>query len=289
MNFKEWLYSELSYQPQDIPKWFYVGARWNPDQLAAMKLTGLRGITSNYHTAAQREKGVCIVMDGPQTEKINQLSRVLYEPEYMASKGWEAAKRVFYSNQWGMAQALLDEILPDYLGAHIIGELKSQFHQPIKKLSTFLGMLWKGMQPHIDKSYLYPKTWEEFNKRAREIYLKQTQAFQQEAEWIVKNEILNIPPNTILLIDVEKSCDLDVLRPDTPLDTILRLGNKFREGVKNLQNYQLYFFTGDDSLSARQKLYEAAFEISRGNDFSQHTSSWKEVEIFIEKHGEGKA
>jgi hypothetical protein len=279
MRFKEWFcFNEMSYTQEDIPKWFFVGIRWEPEQLVHMKLAGLKGIVGgDFNIATAAHQGPVLVLDGPQTEKINKLSKVLYEPEYMASKGFQASRRM---RKWetpaSVAQLLIPVVMPSLKATikinDIYGKIAPKFEEPIKKLNTFLGKLWRELQPykqHFDENI---KTWEDFKNKTMEFLTERAKKYEEESEWIVKDKTLNIPQNTILFLSVKDILGeppADFMKFDKAAETYF---NQFEEYINKLKNnYQLYLFEN------RLHLYKAVERLAKGMGFEHESTPWATI------------
>jgi hypothetical protein len=207
MNFKEWLYSEVSYTPEQIPKEFFLGLRWNPAQLAERRLTGVQGITADMSTAKIHERGALLIMDGPQTEKMNQISKIMYEkPEYLASKGMSAVGRIMgytpgpSAREVMIYRACTKIFAPFSDPGDIAQEIYREF--PVtKKLSQFLKEFWNRLQPHLKKpKSIEDVTWERFKGIVVEELARLGRVYASESEWRVKDNTLNIPKGSKLLL-----------------------------------------------------------------------------------------
>jgi hypothetical protein len=98
---KRYLRLARSYEPKDIPKHFYLATYLRPDwapQFAKLELQGVQGISASadiitYYIPSRRS--VLLIMDGPETARINKLSRILYDnPLYLSSKKMNVMDRI---------------------------------------------------------------------------------------------------------------------------------------------------------------------------------------------------
>jgi hypothetical protein len=232
MNFKHWL-NEVSYTERDIPKYFFVGIRWDFEALKKRQLPGVKGISENLETAHNLgEEGIILAMPGRETEKINQLSKVLYDnPYYAASKNWEAAIRVinFPSDDITadiVMRSLMNitdrvkEIPPisDSGNARrAVRNLIAQHFPPFQKLSEFQKEFWRRLHLYISPGVL---TWDTFRGCVARAINEEMGGYKPEKEWRVKNETLNVPKGTIifcyedLLFDLHRSNGLQQLEND---------------------------------------------------------------------------
>jgi hypothetical protein len=203
MNFKQWL-NEVSYTPKDIPKWFFVGIYFNYKNLLDRQLKGIKGITEDLMTAYEMGEAV-LAMPGPETERINSLSRVLYDnPEYMASKNWEAAERVKGGNLGVISIIIhqimvgLQELLPETPILDAAHEITMGFPKT-KKLHHFLKEFWKRLHYYISPGDI---SWDVLKNLVIEKVNSYLTGYSAEKEWRVKNEILNVPKDSYLAFDM---------------------------------------------------------------------------------------
>jgi hypothetical protein len=201
---------------------------------------------------------------------MNSLSRILYTPEYLASKGWESGLRVHDFNLHQIIFDITYKMIGDYdkaLSVKTIVEpaVEQQFQHPIKKLNVFLKRLWKILQPHLPEKI----TWQEFNKVTRTQIEDVFSQYQDEQEWLVKDAVLKVPMGSFLFIN------MFYLPRQLKFDSIVWGAANFEEFEKNIQNlkdkYKISFFTDQN------KILYAANRIPTGQAFQELTIPWEDI------------
>jgi hypothetical protein len=195
MRFKEWFYNEGSYTKEDIPKWFFAGISLNYNELINRQLKGIEGITTSWDIALSLgEWGIVLAMPGPATEQINKLSKILYDnPEYMASKNWDAASRVHDEHPSHIVKQIIYDTLKN-LGRFDLGLQISKNFPETQKLHQFIKEFWKRLNNFIPPGEV---NWDEFKDII--ITVMNQKLDYDESEWRVKDKILKIPKGSMIL------------------------------------------------------------------------------------------
>jgi len=99
---------ERSFTDKDIPKTFYLLTGLRDDTVEGLEkrvFDGVSGIAADGRVEGSLAgRSVVIEFDGPETVKLNRLSRVMYEnPEYWVQDDFKAAQRILMSHTPGSA------------------------------------------------------------------------------------------------------------------------------------------------------------------------------------------
>jgi len=191
---------EASYQPSDIPEFFYVaihylnnysGGQQNYiNQFAQGRFKGISGITDKMHIAEGfiYSSPILFKMDGTETAYSNNLSMVNYHNlDYLVSNNLSAFKRVTDAS----ADALFASILYAFdLPAHIASKQLAQKFKTAKvnSLNQFVFFLLTHL-----KDELKSRTSQEVKTKVSEVISLRVANLAQENEWVVKDKLLVIP------------------------------------------------------------------------------------------------
>jgi hypothetical protein len=230
--------------PRDFRVMFFLPNEKVPTlgaQLARRQLEGVTGITDSGQVLMLRMLGAnrnaMLVMPGPQTAKLNKLSRIMYEnPEYWMSKDMAALIRVYggstdreaainrifqaaektpVSKSFMRAVSSLD-LFPSAFPAtpvNTVKDLAKQWFEVAKPL------LLKKLAANDQKPTLNPADWDEwardrfsplldlkaYEKAITDALLVIAKTFVWEGEWLLKDKTLRIPPGARLFITKPKS------------------------------------------------------------------------------------
>jgi hypothetical protein len=226
LRFKHWL--EHSYQEKDIPEFFFLGFEWRPRELKEHRLVGVNGISESGGAISRFiDDGCALVLNGKETEKINDISRVLYNnPHYMASKGFDAGKRVM---NWSDEKLILQLLERTFLSLPIpsnfaslvrwYGNVTRYVAQRIGLVKDFRDFVRKAWSIFISSDLFkeLPSTirpsMELFAKTAETAAKRVFTRYSDEEEWRVKPSwrrgpagvaervpVFNIPYKSILMV-----------------------------------------------------------------------------------------
>jgi hypothetical protein len=228
MHFKLWL--ETSYQPSDIPKYFYLignittydGEKWVSneiaEQLSKLSIDGITGISSQEIIIPQFmgvARDMILVMDGTSVIKENKLTRVMYDnPEYLASNNMAALKRIWNRDQNSPNSKIATNLM-QYLavGAKTLSSgYSSVFAKVHSQLEYDGGFKLSKTLPNNIKKITDLAIWlsagfKDINLTitdARKIIVTTFQLigkiYKDEGEWILKDKKLKIPKQSELYI-----------------------------------------------------------------------------------------
>lgn len=182
-GFKKWM--EMSYTQADIPRYFYVCPKFNPEQLANRKLVGLTGISENWIQVMEFFWIDCLLqMDGPKTTELNNLTRILYKPEYLASRNFAAAKRITADKDikdW--IEEVMDFIKEKLRIADDATEFINLYTNQIKDLNQMTTLIqdWINKRGHnID--------WKTTRKYVNQGMYNMAKPLESEKEWNTKSQ-----------------------------------------------------------------------------------------------------
>lgn len=226
LRFKNWL-TEHSYREEDIPEFFFLGFEWRPKELKQHRLVGVNGISESAGAISRFiDDGCALVLDGKETEKINDISRVLYNnPHYMASKGFEAGKRVMDWDDKKLILQLLERLflsLPIPSSTELISWYGSTTRYvtdrigPVRDFHDFIKKAWKIFSTskfYQDLPRMSQPTLQLFFQTAKTAANRVFTRYSDEEEWRVKPKwrkgpagvaervpVFNIPYKSILMV-----------------------------------------------------------------------------------------
>jgi hypothetical protein len=261
-EFKKWL--EMSYAENDIPKYFFLCPYFKPQDLISGVLRGVEGLTADHRTALSFFKDCFYIMDGQTTEKMNNLSRVLYDnPHYMTSNNLSAyfrigkgAENVYGGGKNTALYSLCDRIsdgISEQIGFKIYSGNLVPLVYGAKDLVDLSKIVWNEVIQQIKKESpeklgIFYEKWnnqQALGKFIGEIIASSSKIFQHEKEWRVKDQWGR---------DGGKNIKLPTLK--IPKGShIWILANQQQEVERNglLNQYQITYFPSEYQLTSEAK------------------------------------
>lgn len=215
---------EASYYQKDIPENFYVVFQLEDivEELEKGKISGLKGISSSgeieFNFLGVARDAMLIMKSNPLL-KLNKISRVMYDnPHYFVSNNMDALYRIWNKPRTkNGTSALLFNIL-DYLKKHIKNsQLKYDadyyglpnygwdWSKDIPKIRN-LKDLTKFLMNKIEKEFPrnnnieYNISFKEYYDALYDTLLYIGKIYSSESEWIIKNDVFNVPKNSELRV-----------------------------------------------------------------------------------------
>lgn len=288
MKFKHYLI-EKSFTEFDIPRTFRVVFDINSDpnrvckELSDMKLKGLTGISDRNDIAFHWlgvNRDAMLIMRGKDVVKLNNLTRFQYDnPHYFFSKGMWALKRLFQkgNSQDGALRNILEYLFKVFEKHRMVGDIhysvpyqtlafrKDAKTVKIDSIKDFYKWFMKAMKEEAeiddkrewsrDFRSLYYEPLKDLSYSVMEKMMKEvfqnhiTRIYKSEGEWVVKDNVLRVPPNSYLYILIPKNEYKDFLKfkdENPALHSTLKKMDKWAwmieryEGIINaVKNYNL--------------------------------------------------
>ena len=199
-----------SYGSQDLPQNFWVSISLDSEgktfkDLQFGQLGGVTGISASPEVldAFLPASDAFIRMPGPATERVNSLTRVMYgSPEYLLSKNMAALKRI--SGGGDILHLILGKIYPHHQMDYFLRWMRKTKQDPtINSVADFmravpaLAQAYDAAKDEASNPEMKLNLTPEAAHQALDRYLQQVQRnYSFEAEWILKNKVLNIPPGS---------------------------------------------------------------------------------------------
>jgi hypothetical protein len=222
---------EGSFKQEDIPPYFYCAIVLDPfnikrmEDLAQNKLMGLEGITSSFREANiffSGKRNGFLTMAGTETIKANALSRVLYDnAHYLTSRNFAIFKRLMADDAEGNAiSSYFNDVLVNLrqfaikTGSELrplltaiatdggkIAKLYQKFDSRINSLESLTKWFISALNVILPGKELGSKLpFEQILKSLSSIATLMMESLKSEKEWLVKNKVLTIPPQSSLKI-----------------------------------------------------------------------------------------
>jgi hypothetical protein len=227
-----------SYRGTDIPRWFFV-VSYPEDlipSLAHDEVTGIAGVADTPEILQEWLwlRPGAIMMPGSAFERLNHVSRVLYDnADYLASNNLYALRRLYNDLSWGLDRTNLFTKMSSYLEAAIkeqatraktneqrlaLGDAAYQIRYygssvierehwpPSRKIQSARGLArwlytldWFGRGSTTTIKDL-GVSFDNWLASVRRTLLLMGATYADEGEWIVKNKKIQIPKRSVLLL-----------------------------------------------------------------------------------------
>lgn len=214
--------TEESYTKEHIPKNFFVVF----DVVEAFQhlLKGsisVKGISSSGEIQYQFldvARDTVLIMDSEKLLKLNKISRVMYDnPHYLVSNDMEALYRIFSKSRNKQGKSGLLFNLLEYLKKYFPADLKYDANYyglvnygwdwaeklpKIKNINTLSKFLFTKITTEFPRKEKrnYNITLRNFDKMLYDALLDIGKIYSDENEWIIKDNALKIPENSVLKI-----------------------------------------------------------------------------------------
>lgn len=217
---------EKSYKPEDIPQDFWVVFDLEEmlDELKNQKVKGLKGISSDSNIQFEFlgvARDAMLQMSSNKLLKENKITRIMYEnPHYLVSKNLWALRRLYNATQTHWVDQVFGNIFEQLQKNLTHRQLKYDmgYHgfrnvdwDWAKKMSSKMKVnnikdLTKIITNYINNIFS-KKTGIEYNIKESEVkqalwnsLVRIGEIYSTESEWVIKNDYLNIPKNSILYV-----------------------------------------------------------------------------------------
>lgn len=216
-------FNKVAEQIQGIPDKFYCACEFKNavGDWAKGKLDGLRGLTVDPDFINSRfldlRKDTLAVFPFDETDSKNDIKAIRYnDPEFLVKNDMEALERIWNSrnnmvedlvgNMEGLADFNLDnheyfrtfELLAENHG-FVESELINSFVDDVNDLIDKLFGIAEQLAG-FDKNIKIPPKNENVLFIVEQAVLEVADQFESEQEWLVENEVFNVPESTVLIV-----------------------------------------------------------------------------------------
>jgi GNAT superfamily N-acetyltransferase len=220
--------NEDSFTEEDIPKKFNVAVSINQydeskfrtffKNLKNQKLEGVKGISDSPKNVANwfPNRNALIIMDADKTLKINNLSKVNYDnPHYLVQDNFKPYKRLAADNPKSNNNHVL-ELIVGYIKLYaiknnLIKHGDEEFREHLWRNDNIIHKIPYKLQDVYIKNFwdFVKKVNELFDNKLNEktlqkvlwtVLKKAGNIFSGEGEWIVKDNVLNIPKGSTIVL-----------------------------------------------------------------------------------------
>ena len=250
MNFRK--YFEMSYQPQDIPEFFYAAIKFNLPALKAGRLENFRGISQNASIMEHflgPQTPIGLKMPGKDVAQLNKITKFMYDnPNYLVSNDTEALSRILMS---GRAQGGVSALLSDILSAreaYKIPEIVRQvggfknLNQFLRQLNAVLTAFEITPPPNLQDTVT---DWLQ-----RKMY-----SFRHEGEWNVKPQWDSASRQKIPNLIIPKNTEILFMYKDLDNDERKQLSES---GLEN--QYRLYLAKRESEVTAARNFAAGQYQ-----------------------------